>query len=114
MPGNAAVVFNGLLANSGGAFVFAPPSDTITITEAGVYLINFTVHNQGNADFNLTVNGAPITPAPFTGNGGGPTSAEVIVSLPAVPATIQIVNANATPAQLHNLLNTTLTILKLA
>nr|WP_240908701.1 hypothetical protein [Paenibacillus timonensis] len=114
MPGNTAVVFNGLLANSGGAFTFTPPSATVTINEAGVYLVNFTVHNQGNADFNLTLNGAPITPAPFTGNGGGPTSAEVIISVPTVPATLQIVNANATPAQLHNLLNTTLTILKLA
>ena len=114
VPGDTAIVFNGLLANVGGAFVFASPSDTVTITEPGAYLVNFTVHNQGNADFNLTVNGAPTTPSPFTGNGGGPTSAEVVVSIPAVPATIQIVNANATPAQLHNLLNTTLTILKLS
>ncbi|GIP49765.1 hypothetical protein J53TS2_33560 [Paenibacillus sp. J53TS2] len=77
-------------------------------------MVNFTVHNQGDAAFNLTINGAPITPAPFTGNGGGPTSAEVIVSIPTVPATLQIVNASATPVQLHNQLNSTLTILKLA
>ncbi|MCY9588734.1 hypothetical protein [Paenibacillus chitinolyticus] len=113
VPGNAAVIFNGVFANSGGAFTFVPPSATITINETGTYLISFTVHNQGNADFNLTVSSAPVTPVPFTGNGGGPTSAEVIIVVTAVPKTIQLVNANATPAQLHNLTNTTLTILKL-
>lgn len=113
VAGNAAIQFNGLLANVGGAFTFVPPSTTITINETGSYLINFVVHNQGNADFNLTVNGTPITPVPFTGNGGGPTAAEVIISVTTVPTTIQIVNANATPAQLHNDLNVTMTILKL-
>lgn len=113
VPGNSAIVFNGILANVGGAFTFMAPSDTVTINETGSYLINFTVHNQGNADFNLTVNGAPITPVPFTGNGGGPTSAEVIITVTTVPTTIQLVNANPTPAQLHNFTNTTLTILKL-
>lgn len=113
VPGNSAIVFNGILANVGGAFTFMAPSDTVTINETGSYLINFTVHNQGNADFNLTVNGVPITPVPFTGNGGGPISAEVIITVTTVPTTIQLVNANPTPAQLHNLTNTTLTILKL-
>ncbi|GIO60529.1 BclA C-terminal domain-containing protein [Paenibacillus cineris] len=114
VPASAAVIFNGQFANTGGAFTFTAPSATITINETGTYLITFTLHNQGNADFNLTVNGTPVTPVPFTGNGGGPTSAQAIISVATVPTTIQVVNANATPAQLHNLTNTTLTILKLA
>lgn len=113
VPGNSPITFTGVLANVGGAFTFTPPSPTITINETGSYLIDFTIHNQGNADFNLTVNGFPVTPVPFTGNGGGPTSAEVIITVGVVPTTIQLVNANATPAQLHNFTNTTLTILKL-
>lgn len=113
VPGNAPITLTGVLANVGGAFTFVPPSSTITINETGSYLISFSIHNQGNADFNLTVNGTPITPVPFTGNGGGPISAEVIVTVTTVPTTIQLVNANATPAQLHNNLNTTVTILKL-
>ncbi|PPQ47838.1 adhesin [Paenibacillus peoriae] len=113
VPGNSPITFTGVLANVGGAFTFTPPSPTITINETGSYLIDFTIHNQGNADFNLTVNGFPVTPVPFTGNGGGPTSAEVIITVGGVPTTIQLVNANATPAQLHNFTNTTLTILKL-
>ncbi|WP_311077923.1 BclA C-terminal domain-containing protein [Paenibacillus polymyxa] len=113
VPGNSPITFTGVLANVGGAFTFTPPSTTITINETGSYLIDFTIHNQGNADFNLTVNGIPVTPVPFTGNGGGPISAEVIITVGVVPTTIQLVNANATPAQLHNFTNTTLTILKL-
>lgn len=113
VPGNSPITLTGVLANVGGAFTFVPPSSTITINETGSYLISFSIHNQGDADFNLTVNGTPITPVPFTGNGGGPVSAEVIVTVTTVPTTIQLVNANATPAQLHNNLNTTVTILKL-
>ncbi|MDQ0661057.1 hypothetical protein QF041_005824 [Paenibacillus sp. W2I17] len=113
VPGNAPITLTGVLANVGGAFTFVPPSSTITINETGSYLISFSIHNQGDAAFNLTVNGTPITPVPFTGNGGGPISAEVIVTVTTVPTTIQLVNANATPAQLHNNLNTTVTILKL-
>lgn len=114
VPGNSPITLTGVLANVGGAFTFVPPSPTITINETGSYLISFTIHNQSNADFNLTVNGTPVTPLPFTGNGGGPISAEVIITVTTVPTTIQLVNANATPAQLHNNLNTTVTILKLA
>ncbi|CAH1199298.1 MULTISPECIES: collagen-like protein [unclassified Paenibacillus] len=114
VPGNAPITLTGVLANVGGAFTFVPPSPTITINETGSYLISFTIHNQSNADFNLTVNGTPITPVPFTGNGGGPISAEVIITVTTVPTTIQLVNASATPVQLHNNLNTTVTILKLA
>jgi len=113
VPGNSAITFTGVLANVGGAFTFTPPSSTITINQTGSYFISFTIHNQGDAEFNLTVNGTPLTPVPFTGNGGGPISAEVIITVTTVPTTIQLVNANATPAQLHNDLNTTLTILKL-
>ncbi|WP_366348768.1 collagen-like protein [Paenibacillus amylolyticus] len=113
VPGNSPITLTGVLANVGGAFTFVPPSSTITINETGSYLISFSIHNQGDADFNLTVNGTPITPVPFTGNGGGPISAEVIITVTTVPTTIQLVNANATPAQLHNNLNTTVTILKL-
>ncbi|WP_440111450.1 collagen-like protein [Paenibacillus sp. QZ-Y1] len=113
VPGNSPITLTGVLANVGGAFTFVPPSSTITINETGSYFISFTIHNQGDADFNLTVNGTPITPVPFTGNGGGPISAEVIITVTTVPTTIQLVNANATPAQLHNNLNTTVTILKL-
>ena len=113
VPGNSPITLTGVLANVGGAFTFVPPSSTITINETGSYFISFSIHNQGNADFNLTVNGTPITPVPFTGNGGGPISAEVIITVTTVPTTIQLVNANATPAQLHNNLNTTVTILKL-
>ncbi|MBR2564198.1 MAG: collagen-like protein [Paenibacillus sp.] len=113
VPGDSPITLTGVLANVGGAFTFVPPSSTITINETGSYLITFTIHNQGNADFNLTVNGTPITPVPFTGDGGGPISAEVIITVTTVPTTIQLVNANATPAQLHNNLNTTMTILKL-
>ncbi|MGG4182333.1 collagen-like protein [Paenibacillus jamilae] len=113
VPGNSPITFTGVLANVGGAFTFTPPSTTITINETGSYLIDFTIHNQGDANFNLTVNGIPVTPVPFTGNGGGPISAEVIITVGVVPTTIQLVNANATPAQLHNFTNTTLTILKL-
>lgn len=113
VPGNSPITFTGVLANVGGAFTFVPPSPTITINETGSYFISFTIHNQSDAAFNLTVNGTPITPVPFTGNGGGPISAEVIITVTTVPTTIQLVNANATPAQLHNNLNTTLTILKL-
>ncbi|MGG4191754.1 collagen-like protein, partial [Paenibacillus peoriae] len=113
VPGNSPITFTGVLANVGGAFTFTPPSPTITINETGSYFISFSIHNQGNADFNLTVSGAPITPVPFSGNGGGPIAAEVIITVTTVPTTIQLVNANATPAQLHNNLNTTMTILKL-
>lgn len=113
VPGNSPITLTGVLANVGGAFTFVPPSSTITINETGSYLISFSIHNQGDAAFNLTVNGTPITPVPFTGNGGGPISAEVIITVTTVPTTIQLVNANATPAQLHNNLNTTMTILKL-
>lgn len=113
VPGNSPITFTGVLVNVGGAFTFTPPSPTITINETGSYFISFSIHNQGNADFNLTVNGTPITPLPFSGNGGGPTAAEVIVTVTTVPTTIQLVNANATPAQLHNNINTTMTILKL-
>ncbi|MBE7682321.1 collagen-like protein [Paenibacillus sp. P13VS] len=113
VPGNSPITLTGVLANVGGAFTFVPPSSTIIINETGSYFISFSIHNQGNADFNLTVNGTPITPVPFTGNGGGPISAEVIITVTTVPTTIQLVNANATPAQLHNNLNTTVTILKL-
>lgn len=111
--GNEPIVLNGLLANAGGAFTFVPPSSTITINETGSYLITFAIHNQGNAAFNLTVNGTPVTPLPFTGNGGGPTTGEVIITVTTVPTTIQLVNANATPAELHNNINVTMTILKL-
>nr|WP_231887342.1 hypothetical protein [Paenibacillus jamilae] len=114
VPGNSPITFTGVLANVGGAFTFIPPSPTITINETGSYFISFSIHNQGDAAFNLTVNGTPITPLPFTGNGGGPTAAEVIITVTTVPTTIQLVNANATPAQLHNNINTTMTILKLA
>ncbi|WP_420910360.1 BclA C-terminal domain-containing protein [Paenibacillus polymyxa] len=107
------MTFTGVLANVGGAFTFTPPSPTITINETGSYFISFSIHNQGNADFNLTVNGTPVTPLPFSGNGGGPIAAEVIITVTTVPTTIQLVNANATPAQLHNNINTTMTILKL-
>lgn len=113
VPGNSPITFTGVLANVGGAFTFTPPSPTITINETGSYFISFSIHNQGDADFNLTVNGTPITPLPFSGNGGGPTAAEVIITVTTVPTTIQLVNANATPAQLHNNINTTMTILKL-
>ncbi|WP_438286821.1 collagen-like protein [Paenibacillus hubeiensis] len=113
VPGNSPITLTGVLANVGGAFTFVPPSPTITINETGSYLISFTIHNQGDADFNLTVNGTPVTPVPFTGDGGGPISAEVIITVTTVPTTIQLVNANATPVQLHNNLNTTVTILKL-
>jgi hypothetical protein len=113
VPGNSPITLTGVLANVGGAFTFVPPSSTITINETGSYFISFSIHNQGDADFNLTVNGTPITPVPFTGNGGGPISAEVIITVTTVPTTIQLVNANATPVQLHNNLNTTVTILKL-
>ncbi|MGW8957651.1 collagen-like protein [Paenibacillus sp. NPDC055715] len=113
VPGNSPITFTGVLANVGGAFTFTPPSPTVTINETGSYFISFSIHNQGNADFNLTVNGTPITPLPFSGNGGGPIAAEVIITVTTVPTTIQLVNANATPAQLHNNINTTMTILKL-
>lgn len=113
VPGNSPITFTGVLANVGGAFTFTPPSPTITINETGSYFISFSIHNQGDADFNLTVNGTPVTPLPFSGNGGGPTAAEVIITVTTVPTTIQLVNANATPAQLHNNINTTMTILKL-
>jgi len=113
VPASAAVIFNGTFANVGGAFTFLAPSATITVNEIGTYLINFTIHNQGNAAFNLTVGGTAVTSVPFTGNGGGPTSAELIISVAAVPTTIQVVNANATPVLLHNFTNSTLTILKL-
>lgn len=76
-------------------------------------MLNVVIHNQGSGDFNITVNGTAITAFPFTGDGGGPVSAEVIITVASVPATIQVVNANATPAQLHNFTNSTLTILKL-
>ncbi|KYG33384.1 BclA C-terminal domain-containing protein [Alkalihalobacillus trypoxylicola] len=113
IPGNTAIVFtNGF--EVGTAFTFTPPSDTIIINETGFYEINFTVHNQGNADFDLELNGVPVTPLPFTGDGGGPTTGEIIINVTTVPSTLQIVNANATPAQLHNDTNTTLVITKLA
>ncbi|GAF24545.1 phage tail fiber protein [Bacillus sp. JCM 19047] len=112
VAGNTAIVFtNGFAV--GTAISFTPPSDTVTINEPGYYEIDFVVHNQGNADFNVTLNGVPVTPLPFTGDGGGPTAGQIIVNVTTVPVAVQIVNANATPAQLHNDTNTTLVITKL-
>ncbi|MFK3939793.1 collagen-like protein, partial [Alkalihalobacillus sp. NPDC078783] len=112
IPGNTAIVFTNGFA-IGPAISFTPPSDTIIVNEPGYYEIDFSVHNQGAADFNVTINGVPVTPLPFTGDGGGPTTGQIIVNITTVPSTIQIVNANATPALLHDDTNTTLVITKL-
>lgn len=112
IPGNTAITFTNGFA-FGPAITFTPPSDTVIITEPGFYEIDFTVHNEGEADFNVTVNGTPVTPLPFTGDGGGPTTGQIIVNITTVPSTIQIVNANATPAELRDNTNTTLVITKL-
>ncbi|TPG76155.1 hypothetical protein EEL32_23760, partial [Brevibacillus laterosporus] len=107
------ITFTNLSSNVGSAFLFTAPSDTITISQSGFYLFDFVIHNQGSAIFNLEIGGVPVTPTPFTGDGGGPIAGSIILNITTVPTTVQLVNANNSPAQLHNNTNTTLTILKL-
>jgi len=59
------------------------------------------------------LNGTPVTGVPFTGNGGGPTTAEIIIQVTTVPATLQVVNNDNVAVQLHNETNATITVLKL-
>jgi len=111
--GDALTFTNG--ASVGTAFSpFTAPSDTITILETGFYQVTFTVHNQGNAQgFDLELNGTPVTAVPFTGDGGGPVSAEIIIEVTTTPSTLQIVNNDNVAVNLHSDTNATITVLKL-
>ncbi len=112
VPGNTAITFtNGFAV--GPALSFTAPSNTVTISQTGFYEVNLVVHNQMIADFNLNLNGIPVTPAPFTGDGGGPTAMQIIINVTTVPSTLQVVNASVTPVLLHNATNTTLVVTKL-
>ncbi|GIO03946.1 hypothetical protein J5TS2_46140 [Brevibacillus halotolerans] len=107
------ITFTNLSSNVGGTFIFVAPSDTILILQPGIYLFDFGIHNQSAALFDLKIGGVDQTPTPFSGDGGGPIVASIIVNVTTVPTTVQLVNANNTPAQLHNNTNATLTIIKL-
>lgn len=79
------------------------------------FLVSFSVHNQGDAQgFDIEVGGTPVTSLPFTGDGGGPTTGEIITPITTVPTTLQIVNNDNVAVQLHNDTNATLTITKIA
>lgn len=112
VPSNTAITYtNGFAV--GTAVSFTPPSDTVTINEAGYYEVNFTIHNSGDAmGFELRLNGTSVTTLPFTGEGGGPVTGEIIILVDAdLPATLQLVNISA-PAgtNLHSNTNATLTV----
>ncbi|WP_232697354.1 hypothetical protein [Brevibacillus daliensis] len=114
VPGNSPIVFSNLSDQLGTAFSFTAPSSTVTINQTGYYFFSVEVHNQSNADFNLVVGGSPVTPTPLSGNGGGPIAATFVLNITSVPAAVQIVNPANNPVNLHNGVNTTLTILKLS
>ncbi|MEK3883425.1 hypothetical protein WIW51_11070, partial [Paenibacillus sp. PL2-23] len=90
---------------------FTPPDDTFTILENGYYEVNFTIHNSGNAmGFDLEVDGIATTSLPFTGQGGGPVSGEIIVLVTSAPVTLQLVNVDSNQTNLQNDTNATIVI----
>jgi hypothetical protein len=87
----------------------------VTILETGYYNISFSIHNQGDAQgFDIEINGTPVTTLPFTGDGGGPTTGEIIIPITTVPATLQIVNSDNVAVQLHDNTNATLTVTRIS
>ncbi|PPA81652.1 hypothetical protein C4A75_21435 [Brevibacillus laterosporus] len=60
----------------------------------------------------MEIGGVPVTPTPLAGDGGGPIVGSIILNITS-PTTVQLVNANNSPVQLHNNTNATLTIVKL-
>ncbi|MFA2810693.1 collagen-like protein [Bacillus mycoides] len=105
---------------AGTAFSFNAPGNTITINEAGLYLVDWAVNLEAGSAasaFGLVQNGAPFSSAGNDATGGGNLAASALIQVTTTPFTVSLANRSGgvrTITQTNGSSAANLTIIKFA
>jgi hypothetical protein len=91
-------------------------TSAIFINETGNYDVNFTIQSERNSQFDLVLNGTPVTTRPFASPGS--VSAQIIIMVPVAspifPANLLIRNISGNTVNLVGNTDATITVEKLS